>query len=162
MSITFDAVQASVASWVVTTLGPDVARNGRERALRLAEEVAELCQAVGLGKDQLHALVEYVYSRPVGVVAQEVGGVVVTLAALTEALGLNLAECANRELRRIHEPEVVERVRRRQAEKREAGMTLDDFERGRRLTEVGHLAHCIRRMVWGDGECECGIGGSKT
>lgn len=116
-------VQDVVARWVVSTFDEATAANAQERGLRLLEEVLELCQTQGMGKDQLHALVEYVYARPVGKAPQEVGGVMVTLAAMVSALGYDLTTCTRLELDRIHTDEVVERCRRRQSEKRDAGMT---------------------------------------
>lgn len=68
--------------------------------MRLLEEALELAQAAGLRQLQALAVVEYVYGRPVGVVAQEVGGVAVTLAALASAFYLNLDDCADQELLR--------------------------------------------------------------
>lgn len=111
--------QERVAAWVRSTLGDDDARNVPERALRAAEEVIELAQACGLGQSSLHMLVEYVFSRPVGDPKKEIAGCTVTLYAIAEALGANLESEFEIEIARIHRPEVVERVRRRQTEKRE-------------------------------------------
>ena len=33
----------------------------------------------------------------------------------------------------------------------------DDYEQIQKLMSAGHKKHCACRMVWGDGECECGI-----
>jgi hypothetical protein len=44
------------------------------------------------------ALVDYVFGRPPGQTDQEVGGVMVTLAGLCSAVGINMAEAGNCEL----------------------------------------------------------------
>jgi hypothetical protein len=37
-----------------------------------------------------------------------------------------------------------------------------ELERVEKLFEAGHTPHCARRIVWGDGECECGKDGELT
>jgi len=93
--------QSCVASWVDACFGPDVAGDKHECSLRFVEEALELAQACHLTKDEAHSLVERVYGRPKGVRAQEVGGVMVTLAALCSAQGIDLAESAEAELARL-------------------------------------------------------------
>ncbi len=34
-------------------------------------------------------------------------------------------------------------------------MSLYDFDEIERLEKDGHTYHCARRIVWGDGQCEC-------
>lgn len=36
-----------------------------------------------------------------------------------------------------------------------------DKEAIARLIEEGHPLHCSERIIWGDGECECGIYSAK-
>ena len=75
------------------------------------EEALELAQAVGVGRrDQLHRLVDYVFSRPAGKPAQEIAGSMVTLYAAASALGIDADEAFYAELSRIQRPEVIERV----------------------------------------------------
>src|SRR6516225_1266202 len=93
--------QSCVDSWVDACFGPDVASDKRECSLRFVEEALELAQACHMTKDEAHSLVERIYSRPKGVRAQEVGGVMVTLAALCSAQGIDLAESAEAELARL-------------------------------------------------------------
>lgn len=73
-----DAFQVSVASWVVECLGQTRGADRAERAQRALEEAIELAQACGCPEEDAIALVRYVYARPAGTVAQEVGGVMVT------------------------------------------------------------------------------------
>ena len=65
------------------------------------EESIELFQAVGMPKEKIIDLVEYVYSKPTGESFQEIGGVMVTLAALCESLGHSMEFAGETELKRI-------------------------------------------------------------
>lgn len=112
--------QARVSAWVREALGEESATNVPERSLRTAEEALELAQACGVDAATLHRLVDYVFSRPVGKPAQEIAGTLVTLYSAAAALGVDADAAFEEEYKRICKPEVVERVRRRQAEKREA------------------------------------------
>jgi NTP pyrophosphatase (non-canonical NTP hydrolase) len=114
------SIQARIGNWVFETLGPESAENAQERSLRTAEEVVELAQACGVPHEVLHRLVDYVFARPVGDPAQEISGVLITLYSTANALGISADEALGAELQRIQRPEVREKVRRRQAEKREA------------------------------------------
>ena len=111
--------QARVVAWVRHTLGDEELRNRPVRALRFAEEAIELAQACGVDASALHKLVDYVFSRPVGEPSKELGGCLLTLYTVAETLGVSLNDEFETELVRVHSPEVIERVRRRQAEKRE-------------------------------------------
>ena len=112
--------QDRVEVWACQVLGLKSASDIVERVLRAVEEVLELAQTVGVGRDQLHRLVDYVYGRPVGKAAQEIAGSMVTLYAAAGALGIDAQTAFETEMARIQQPEVIERVRRRQTEKREA------------------------------------------
>ena len=115
--------QDRVASWIQATLGEKSATNGPERVLRLVEEALELAQAVGVEPAALHRLVDYVYERPVGEPEGEIAGCMVTLLGAASALDVVAQTAFENELKRIWQPEVMERVRRRQAEKRAATKT---------------------------------------
>jgi hypothetical protein len=92
--------QRRVADWVVDTFGEKVATDKAERNFRFLEEALELVQACGATKDDVLKLVEYVFSRPVGELPQEVGGTVVTLAALCNGFDVRMEKCAWDELAR--------------------------------------------------------------
>jgi hypothetical protein len=111
--------QIQVADWVVAALGEETARDIPERSLRFAEEAIELTQACGVDVETVHRLVDYVFSRPVGNPAQEIAGSLVTLYSTAAALGIDADAELEKELDRIWRPEVIERCRRRQHEKRE-------------------------------------------
>jgi hypothetical protein len=114
------ARQSRVSTWVRSTFTKEEAADVPERALRAAEEVLELAQACGLDAATLHRLVDYVFARPVGEAGQEIGGCMVTIYAAASALGVDADAVLEAELSRIQRPEVVERCRRRQDEKRAA------------------------------------------
>ena len=112
--------QPRIAAWVRKVFTEAEAQNAPERALRLVEEAIELAQACGVGRDALHRLVDYVLDRPVGDPAQEVAGTMVTLYALAQAINVDADDAFENEVSRIQQPEVIDRVRRRQHEKRAA------------------------------------------
>jgi hypothetical protein len=66
--------QRDVMEWVKRCFG-DQANDPGVRALRLAEEAIEFAQAVGVDRVKLQQLITYVYDRPAGNPAQELGGV---------------------------------------------------------------------------------------
>ena len=107
--------QSSVLRWMLATFGEEIARDKTERNHRFLEEALELVQAAGCTASEAHQLVDYVYGRPVGEVRQEVGGVMVTLAALCCAQGVNVEECSEVELRRCWAN--MEKIRAKQAAK---------------------------------------------
>lgn len=92
--------QQRVLEWVKACFGASSIVNLEERNHRFIEEALELVQATGMPKDAAHQLVDYVYSRPAGEPHQEVGGVMITLAALCSAAGLAMGEDGETELRR--------------------------------------------------------------
>lgn len=123
------AFQSRVAEWVRSTLGAEVASNAAERSLRAAEEAIELAQACGSDVAALHRLVDYVFSRPAGEPGQEIAGTLVSTYAVAAALGVDANEVLDVELARINTPEVIERVRRRQSEKRAVVSGTEPSER---------------------------------
>ena len=109
--------QDRVASWMLTCFGPEIAADRLERGDRFLEEALELLQSGAYPRDRILALVDYVYGRPAGEPRQEVGGVMVTLAAYCLAHDLDMHDAAESELTRILQPEIVEKIRAKQAAK---------------------------------------------
>jgi hypothetical protein len=81
--------------------GPEISADTVERYHRFIEESLELAQALGCSAQDAHMLVDYVFSRPVGQPHQEVGGVMVTLAALCLAADLDMHIAGENELWRV-------------------------------------------------------------
>lgn len=109
--------QARVAGWMQACFGPAISADRQERNHRFLEEALELVQACGATDGEAHQLVDYVFGRPAGERQQEVGGVMVTLAALCLAHGLDMHQAAETELARILSPDVLERIREKQKRK---------------------------------------------
>lgn len=109
--------QEAVGLWLVQCFGREVASDLKERAFRFQEEANELTQAIGMTREEAHALVDYTWNRPVGETTQELGGVLVTLAALCHASGMDMETHALNELSRINQSEVMERIRAKQLTK---------------------------------------------
>ncbi|MFC9273549.1 hypothetical protein ACFTXJ_38105, partial [Streptomyces zhihengii] len=81
------------------------------------EEVLELLQAHGYDKARVATLVDYVFGRPVGEPAQEVGGVMVTLAGYCWVAGLDMHVAGDAEMTRINQSEVMAKIRAKQEAK---------------------------------------------
>ncbi|WP_019334989.1 hypothetical protein [Pseudomonas syringae] len=107
--------QARVEPWLLECFGATIAADRQERNHRFVEEALELAQACGTTVGEIYQLVDYVFSREIGDPAQEVGGVMVTLAALCLANNLNMHAAGDRELARIWQS--IERIRAKQAAK---------------------------------------------
>jgi len=109
------AFQLRVVDWMMETFSMEVCRDTTERNHRYLEESLELVQAMGCTQAEAHMLVDYVFGRPAGEPEQEVGGAMVTLAALCAAADFSMRECGERELSRCWQN--IERIRAKQAGK---------------------------------------------
>lgn len=107
--------QQRVQPWMQECFGAEISADGRERNHRFLEEALELVQALGCTESEARQLVAYVYGRPEGEPAQEVGGVMVTLAALCLAHSLDMHTAGDVELARIWTK--VDAIRAKQAAK---------------------------------------------
>lgn len=110
-----ESLQERVKPWMLACFGPVIPFDKTERNHRFLEEALELVQSIGCTQSEAHQLVDYVYGRPLGEPNQEVGGVMVTLAALCIANGLDMAAAGETELARIWTK--VEAIRAKQAAK---------------------------------------------
>jgi len=107
--------QSRVHPWMLACFGESIATDVDERNHRFVEEALELAQASGCTRSEAHQLVNYVFDRPIGEITQEVGGVMLTLAALCNAREVNLASAADVELARVWTK--IEKIRAKQAAK---------------------------------------------
>lgn len=107
--------QSRVQPWLMECFGSMIAGDKEERNHRFLEEALELVQACGCTVDEAMQLVGYVYGRPTGDAPQEVGGVMITLAALCLAQGIDMHAAGEAELARIWTK--VEQIRAKQAAK---------------------------------------------
>jgi hypothetical protein len=116
-----------------------------QRSFRFIEEALELVQASGTGREDVLRLVEYVYGRPAGSVAQEIGGVMVTLAGLSTSAGLSMSHAANAELARCREN--TETIRAKDLAKPQRSPLPGSSEKA----EVPHIMAAIEQAE----ECTC-------
>ena len=107
--------QDRVDPWMQACFGAEISADKLERGDRLLEEVLELLQSGDYPSERIAALTKYVWSREIGEPAQEVGGVMVTLAAYCLAHGLNMHTAGETELTRIWTK--VDKIRAKQAAK---------------------------------------------
>jgi len=107
--------QTRVGAWLAVCFGASIARDKTERSHRFLEEAIELVQACGATAGEAHQLVDYVYGRPVGDRAQEIGGVMLTLAALCLAYGDDMFDAGEAELARVWMK--IDNIRAKQAAK---------------------------------------------
>jgi NTP pyrophosphatase (non-canonical NTP hydrolase) len=110
-----EAFQSRVQPWMLACFGAEIAADKMERNHRFFEESTETVQANGMTRSEAHQLVDYVYDRPVGELHQEIGGVMVTLAALCLASGIDMHEAGEVELARVWTK--IEKIRAKQAAK---------------------------------------------
>lgn len=139
--------QARVAEWMGQCFLPSLYSNMTERGDRLLEEVLELLQANGYDKARVPTLVDYVFGRPIGEPAQEVGGVMVTLAGYCWVAGLDMHAAGDAELARINQPEVMAKIRAKQEAKNalhfdmplpgDAGAAIEEWPREGDLVRYG-------------------------
>jgi hypothetical protein len=107
--------QVRVDDWMQVCFGPAIASDKIERNHRFLEEALECVQCCGCTADEAHQLVDYVFGRKIGDLAQEIGGVLVTLAALCNAQNCQMQEAGEVELARVWTK--VELIRAKQAAK---------------------------------------------
>lgn len=101
LSLAGESFQSRVMPWLLVCFGEEIAGDRKERNHRFIEEALELVQACGCSASEAHQLVDYVFGRPVGEKHQEVGGTMVTLAALCLANDLDMHADGENELARV-------------------------------------------------------------
>lgn len=117
MTIFITDLQQHVKIWILKCFNVEIANDKTERSHRFIEESLELVQACGMSKDDVLTMVDYTYDRPLGELSQEVGGVMITLAALCNPHSLNMFHEAENELERINKPEIIDKIREKQKSK---------------------------------------------
>lgn len=115
-----DDRQREVAQWAARTFGIDQASSVPQRALRMLEEAIEAAQAAGVDQAMARKLLDFVFDRPVGKLAQEIGGVGLTLLCLAEAVGHSAEALEVIEVERVKR-KPIEHFRARNQAKNDAG-----------------------------------------
>jgi len=93
--------QGKVHGWCRAAFGDDHAQSVKQRGVRMAEEAIEAAQACNVDPAMLHKLIDHIYSKPVGNLPQEIGGVGVTLLALAQAATIDADAEEVREFERV-------------------------------------------------------------
>ena len=109
--------QDLVLVWCLECFGQEITASVPQRNFRFLKEALELVQANGMSLEDVTKVMAYVWARPKGKVPQEVAGTIVTLAALCNAGSIDIASEAMLELYRIQQPEMIARIRAKQAAK---------------------------------------------
>ena len=109
--------QCLVNRWAMKCFSTEYVTDKTERGFRFLEEALELAQAAGVTRSQAFELLNYTYNRPSGIVRQEVGGVLTTLGIFCTVHDISLEMAAREELDRICEPDMMDRIRQKQAAK---------------------------------------------
>ena len=107
--------QRGVDAWMDACFGDEIKADVQERCDRFVEESLEFVQAAGYSAERAHALVDYTFGRPLGEINQEVGGVMVTLAAMCNTLRIDIGDAAETELARVWTK--IDKIRAKQAGK---------------------------------------------
>jgi hypothetical protein len=107
--------QQRVQEWMLACFGQKIATDRLERCDRFCEEALELLQSFGYRRERVIALISYVYGRYPGESTQEVGGVMVTLAALCSAHDIDVDAAREKELARVWTK--VDQIREKQKAK---------------------------------------------
>ncbi len=130
--------QRGVHLWMLECFGGEIAADLLERADRFIEEALELIQTMpGFTAERAHALVDYVFGRDVGERGQEVGGVMVTLAALCTPVDITIEHEAWRELARVWTK--IEQIRAKQASKPHGSALPAAALKSRAMQEDGNV-----------------------
>lgn len=107
--------QRGVDAWMDACFTAEIKADVQERCDRFVEESLEFVQAAGYSAARAHALVDYTFGRPPGEINQEVGGVMVTLAAMCNTLRVDIGGAAETELARVWTK--IDKIREKQAAK---------------------------------------------
>lgn len=117
--------QQDVGKWTLDAFGPGD-YTPRVRALKLMEEAAEAAQAAGVSHHEAILRVAHVYTKPVGDLAKEIGGVGITLLALAEAAGVDADGAEEEDFMRILSKPLSywqDRNAAKKADRQKAGLT---------------------------------------
>lgn len=109
--------QDAIRGWMREVFAGQSGKDLQTRIYRFIEEALELAQSLGCTQEKAHQLVDYVFGRPVGEPGQELGGTMTTLAALANAADLEMGFESHREFMRINKPEIMQKIRDKQASK---------------------------------------------
>ncbi len=93
--------QETITEWARTCFGVEQATSLPQRGVRLLEGSIEAYQAAGGDAAMAHKLVDFVFGRPPGDLAQELGGVGVCVLIMASALGVTADSTERNEVERV-------------------------------------------------------------
>lgn len=138
------SLQSRVHPWLIACFGAEIAGDKMERNHRFLEESIELVQSLGCTQSEAHQLVDYVFNRPTGEPHQEVGGTMITLAALCLANGLDMDAAGEDELARIWTK--IEKIRAKQAAKPTHSPLAEEFATPAPMVLLADILPLIRAL----------------
>lgn len=118
-----DRRQAQVYTWAKAAFGKSHVVSIEQRSIRFLEEAIELAQSGGCTEEIAHKLVSFVFARPVGTMASEIGGVGITLLCLAQAAHMSADECEVAEFLRVLD-KPLEHFAARNKAKNQAGFNV--------------------------------------
>lgn len=144
--------------WVCRCFGDSHFKNVHIRSLRNVEEIVELAQAIGVPRDKILLCVNKVYDKPEGNIENEIGGSLLTLVVLCEAMGKDPEEMLEKEVRRVlaKSPEFFAK---RNQDKIDGGLDFQVGHSGGADCNLTHICGAtpepcngLLRIRWRDGE----------
>lgn len=93
--------QRIVAKLILDRFGAEHANSVPQRAVRFLEEAVEAYQAAGADKEMAHKLIDFVFDRPKGDLAKEIGQCGLTLLGFAAAAKLDADKEEYREVSRV-------------------------------------------------------------
>jgi hypothetical protein len=96
-----DQRQIDGTAWAYKCFPRDEVDSLPQRGLRFVEEAIELCQTLLVPQQKILAALVHVYSKPIGVASQELGGAGLTLLVLASAMHVSADRAEELELDRV-------------------------------------------------------------
>lgn len=159
--MTMEEFQKRVAGWMRETFTLELIESIKERNHRFLEESLELVQSLDCTETEAHMIVAYVFGRPKGEVKQELGGVLVTLSAMCNALVIDdMLSYGQIELRRCWQN--IETIRDKQADKPKFTRAAQSEERKVMITHIPPLSGPNVRAWIDEEEQEVRIADNET
>jgi NTP pyrophosphatase (non-canonical NTP hydrolase) len=104
--------QTKVKLWTDKAITPEAIADKEIRCQQMLEEAVELAQACGYTQSQARQVIDYVFSRKVGVKQREVGDLQIALAALCTTFEIDMKSEAEVSLYEVWEN--IEAIKARQ------------------------------------------------
>lgn len=115
--------QGAVQNWYDSLFkGTPEEHSDRTITMRFLEEALELCQAMGLTRDDINRQADYTFSRPPGTPAEEIAGTNITFQHVANRAGVDIHDVSVAELIRIDSPEMRQKIYDKQAFKNANGL----------------------------------------